>query len=203
MVVTPACRRDTDVVILSHLHFDHAGGLLSEWKAGEEAKLIFNNAHYVVSKAGWERACKPHVRDRASFIPSLNKLLDESNKLIFVEKDKCDLLGKNFRFTLTNGHTPGLMHAIYQLPNDEGTIIFISDLIPGVNWVHLPVSMGYDRSAEQLIDEKREMLEFAIQQNSYLFYTHDPKIAMSRISQQEDGKFLAIDKHEDFQNISF
>ena len=76
-----------------------------------------------------------------------------------------------------------------------------SDLIPGTNWVHLPVSMGYDRSPELLIDEKKEMLELAIKQNGRLFYTHDPHIALSRIVQEENGKFIAVDEMRDFKRL--
>lgn len=190
--------RDIDFVILSHLHFDHAGGLLSEWKQNEEQKLVFTKARFVVSKRGWERACNPHIRDRASFIPKLNELLAQSNRLIIIDNDRCDLLGENVKFAFTHGHTPGLMHTIYQHPDSDRSIIFVSDLIPGTNWIHLPVSMGYDRSAEQLIDEKKEMLEFAIKQNGWLFYTHDPKIALSKIAKQADGKFVPIDACEEF-----
>lgn len=184
---------DIDIVILSHLHFDHAGGLLSQWKENEVATLLFPKAKYLVSKTGWERACQPHARDRASFIPHLNQLLEKSGRLVLLEKDNCDLLGKHYRFLFTNGHTPGLMHTLINIPNDNGSIIFASDLIPGIPWVHLPVTMGYDRSPELLIDEKKELLELAIKHNAFLFYTHDPKTAMSRIRQEENGKFVAVD----------
>jgi glyoxylase-like metal-dependent hydrolase (beta-lactamase superfamily II) len=192
---------DIDVIILSHLHFDHAGGLLSAWADNEKHRLLFPKAKYLVSKTAWERALHPHARDKASFIPQLNELLDKSGRLVLVENERCKLLGDNYRFVLTNGHTPGLMHTIIRLKNDESSIIFASDLIPGIHWVHLPVSMGYDRSPELLIDEKKEMLELAIKQNARLFYTHDLKIAMSRIVQEGNGKFTVIDEIKDFKGL--
>jgi glyoxylase-like metal-dependent hydrolase (beta-lactamase superfamily II) len=194
---------DIDFIILSHLHFDHAGGLLSAWQADQEPTLLFPKAKYIVSKGGWERACNPHIRDRASFIPLLNEQLEKSGRLIVLEKEKCDLLGDNYRFVFTNGHTPGLMHTIFRTPSDDGSVIFASDLIPGLCWIHLPVSMGYDRSPELLIEEKKEILELAIKQNGRLFYTHDPKIAMSRIIQDENGKFVPIDEIGEFNNLEF
>src|SRR3990167_1726681 len=189
---------DIDIIILSHLHFDHVGGLLSAWQVDAELRLLFPKATYLVSKIAWERASHPHVRDRASFIPNLNQLLEKSGRLIIVDEEKCELLGNHYRFIFTNGHTPGLMHTIFSLPDDEGSIIFASDLIPGTSWIHLPVSMGYDRAPELLIDEKREMLELAIKQNAYLFYTHDPKIAMSRVLQDEKGKFIPVEMMGEF-----
>jgi len=182
---------DIDFVILSHLHFDHAGGLLSKWEDGKAATLLFPNARYLVSQSNWERACHPHPRDRASFVPELNQLLAQSQRLVIIENETNDLLGQHFRFMFTEGHTPGLMHTVFQ--DNNQTVIFASDLIPGLPWVHVPVSMGYDRSPECLIDEKKKMLEFAIKENAQVFYTHDPQHCMSRITQDEKGKFIPVD----------
>ncbi len=60
------------------------------------------------------------------------------------------------RFDFSDGHTPGL--ALAEI-GGEGGVAFCSDLIPGRPWVHLPVTMGYDRYPELLIDEKRRFLE--------------------------------------------
>lgn len=184
---------DIDIVILSHLHFDHAGGLLSAWSDDEQPALLFPNAKYLVSKTAWDRAVHPHPRDKASFIPHLNQLLSQSGRLELIGNEHSDLPGKKYRFTMTHGHTPGLLHTIVNVADDEGSVIFASDLIPGTPWVHLPVTMGYDRAPELLIDEKKEMLELAIKTNGRLFYTHDPHIAPSRIRQEGNGKFIAVE----------
>ena len=72
---------DIDIVVLSHMHFDHAGGLLTQYQEGSEPELLFPNAKYLVGAANWERANKPHFRDRASFLPVLNKLLEQSKRV--------------------------------------------------------------------------------------------------------------------------
>jgi len=191
---------DIHVVILSHLHFDHAGGLLSAWKKDKKPDLLFPNANYLVSKNAWERACHPHLRDKASFIPQLNDLLHQSGRLVVIEGEKCDLLGDDYQFMFTNGHTPGLMHTVIDMPEGEA-VIFASDLIPGAHWIHLPVGMGYDRLAEVLIDEKKAMLEFAIMKNARLFFTHDPYIAMSKVQCDDAGKYTSVREEKDFFRI--
>ena len=67
---------DIDVVVLSHLHFDHAGGMLSAWGPKQAHQLLFPNATIIVGSEAWERACTPHPRDKASFIPELQVLLE-------------------------------------------------------------------------------------------------------------------------------
>ena len=181
---------DIDFVILSHLHFDHAGGLLSPWSAEAAQHLLFPKANYIVSKTGWERACKPHSRDRASFIPHLNQLLEKSERLIIQNDTHNAALGEAFNFTYTDGHTPGLLHTHIH-PTDDAPTIFASDLIPGTPWVHLPITMGYDRAPEQLINEKQILLDLAIQQNAWLFYTHDMQTERSKVTLNEKGKYIA------------
>ena len=72
---------DIDVVVLSHLHFDHAGGLLAAWQEGQPPSLLFPNATFVVGAEHWQRALHPHPRDRASFIAELPQLLLDSGRL--------------------------------------------------------------------------------------------------------------------------
>jgi glyoxylase-like metal-dependent hydrolase (beta-lactamase superfamily II) len=174
---------DIDVVVLSHLHFDHAGGLLAPWAEGEPPRLLFPNATFLVGAEHWRRAQSPHPRDRASFIPELGGLLEASGRLELVEGPFSKTLGESVRFHFSHGHTPGLMLA------EVGGVVFCADLIPGRSWVHLPITMGYDRAPETLIDEKRAFLEDKLARGVRLFFTHDHACAAARVTRDERGRF--------------
>lgn len=185
---------DIDVVVLSHLHFDHAGGLLSAWREGEPPTLVFPNARYVVGRRHFERALDPHDRDRASFIPELPKLLEATGRLELVDGEHSRTLGDAVRFHFSDGHTPGLMLSEIVGPPDgrgrpHGGVVFCADLIPGRPWVHVPITMGYDRNAELLIDEKRAFLDDMLARDVHLYFTHDPQCALARVVRSPEGRF--------------
>lgn len=71
----------------------------------------------------------------------------------------------------------------------SGPVVFAGDLIPGAPWVHLPITMGYDRFPEGLIEEKTALLEDLLARNGRIVFTHDPEVALGRVSRDGKGRF--------------
>jgi glyoxylase-like metal-dependent hydrolase (beta-lactamase superfamily II) len=183
---------DIDIVVLTHLHFDHAGGLLAAWQADQPARLLFPNAQFITGLRQWQRACNPHARDKASYIPELLDLLENSGRLLLIdETDRCELLGPDWRLHWSDGHTPGQLLPEVAMPG--GPVVFPGDLIPGAPWVHLPITMGYDRFPEGLIEEKEALLGDLVARGGRLVFTHDPDVAMGRVTRDEKGRYGLVE----------
>lgn len=189
---------DIDAVVISHLHFDHAGGLLAPYAEGEPPRLLFPKARFVVGREAWERARHPHPRDRASFIPELPALLEASGRLEVVDGETSPTLGPKVRFHRSDGHTPGLLLA--EIGGDGG-VVFCADLIPGRPWVHVPITMGYDRFPELLIDEKRRFLDEMLARGVRLYFTHDPGCALARVTRDDAGRYATADELPELRGL--
>jgi glyoxylase-like metal-dependent hydrolase (beta-lactamase superfamily II) len=143
---------------------------------------------------------KPHPRDRASFIPGLVELLEATGRVEKVAGTRSEILGEGYRFHQSEGHTPGLLLAEVAMP--EGPVVFAADLIPGKAWVHLPITMGYDRYPEMLIDEKAKLLTDLLARHGRLFFTHDPVVAMGTLARDDKGKFGITHELRDVRDLA-
>lgn len=171
---------DITDIILSHLHFDHSGGMLSDWREDAETELLFPNARVIVSKSNWERSLKPHKRDKASFIPVLNDLVEKSGRLVTIEEGESLSFDEiNIDFIHFHGHSPGMICSIIKWQGGE--MLFGADLLPGIPWIRKSITMGYDRFPELLIDEKKAVLDQISEKNAWIFFTHDPLVSAAKL----------------------
>lgn len=166
---------DIDAVVLTHLHFDHAGGMLPAF--GEKERLLFPNAKIYVGKEHWEHAENPPKRERASFIPKLQELLKSSGRLELIKAPHVEGL-EGMHFSPIYGHTKGLLLVFL---DDTRPVIVVSDLIPGLAWGNTAIAMGYDRFPEQTCREKEMLYQLAEEKGALLFFTHDPESPFAEV----------------------
>jgi len=161
---------------------------LREHRAGHAPELLFPRAEFIVGRTAFERALRPHLRDRASFIPELPELLKQSGRLRLIDENSgaTSSLGDRMEFRETLGHTPGMLHATVR--GERASLFFAADLVPGRAWVHLPITMGYDRFPEQLVNEKAALFADFVTRGVFLFFTHDPEVAAARLVENA-GRF--------------
>ena len=170
---------DITHVILTHLHFDHAGG--ATYFNGKENLPTFPNANYIISKSNWDAAVNPNPKDKASYLLENFMPIQEFNQLTLIEDD-CEIMGTISGLSFY-GHTTGQQLIKITVNNDS--LIFCSDLIPLKSHLKLPWIMGYDLNAMKTLEEKTLFLSQAAKENWLLFFYHDPKTAAVRIEKND------------------
>lgn len=168
-------------VILTHLHFDHAGG--STFKENGTVKPTFPNARYHVQREHWEAANNPTERDRASFFADDFVPLQEHGQLLFTEGEGEILPGISCR--LCNGHTPALQAPL--ISDGSTTMLYCADLMPTIAHVQLPWIMAYDLRPLVTLEEKRRILNEAVDNGWRLFFEHDAEIESCTLQRTEKG----------------
>jgi glyoxylase-like metal-dependent hydrolase (beta-lactamase superfamily II) len=160
----------TDLII-SHLHFDHVGGL---GKNEGEHQILFPQATLHIHRQHYEYALHPTIRDSGSFHaqyfkPMIEKAAAEG-RVHWIEGAEGEILregGEVIRFRCSYGHTPHLMHAF-----DE-KFIYMADLVPTSHHVPLAWVMGYDISPGKTTQDKAEFYQFIMEKNLTMIFEHD------------------------------
>jgi glyoxylase-like metal-dependent hydrolase (beta-lactamase superfamily II) len=173
---------DITDVILTHLHFDHAGGSTFRDSNGV-VKPTFPHAKYYVQREHWEAAQKPTERDKASFFPDDYMPLYEHGLLNFTEGEGEILPGITCRFC--NGHTSALQAPL--IADGKTSLLYVADLMPTIAHVQLPWIMAYDLRPLVTLEEKRRILNQAVDENWILFFEHDASVQTCRLQRTEKG----------------
>ena len=179
-----SCDDITDV-ILTHLHFDHAGG---STKFDENNKPIpaFKNAVYYVQDKHLNLALNPTERDKASFFPENYEPVINSKQLKVVhDVHKFDDF---ISLIPLNGHTRNMQ--IVKITDGKETLMYLADLIPMSSHIPLPYIMGYDLFPLVTLEEKRNYLKEMYENNYTVFFEHDPYVEAGKIGFNEKSYFL-------------
>lgn len=160
---------DVTHVILTHLHFDHAGGATTFLDG--HVVPTFPNAKYFVQGANLEAAQKPNIRERASYLPANFQPLLDTGMLTLLDGNTDDIF-PGIHLRVSNGHTRGQQWVAIQ--DDRVGIVYCGDVIPTSTHVRLPFVMGYDLEPLLLIQEKEKLLEEVANKGWYVFFEHDP-----------------------------
>ena len=175
-------KKVTDI-ILTHLHFDHAGGISYRDNSGE-LKLRYPEAVIHLQAANWQQAQNPTPKDKASYLPeNISPLLSAQLRLC----DGVAEVAPGIILHRVDGHTPGQQWV--EIKGDSSSLFFATDLIPTSHHLPLAFHMGYDVCAETLLREKLHFLERAVSEDAIVAFQHDSQVESVRVCINEKGQF--------------
>ncbi len=181
----------TDLIV-SHLHFDHVGGLGHD---EENHETVFPNAMLHIHRQHYDYALNPTLRDTGSFHSQYFKPLvekaEQSGKVHWLNGEDGVVLndgGDEIRFKCSHGHTPWLVH-----PYDE-KFIYMADLVPTSAHIPVPWVMGYDISPGRTTVDKVEFYKFIIKNDLTMIFEHDMNTWGAKIKQKNENDFEAAEK---------
>jgi glyoxylase-like metal-dependent hydrolase (beta-lactamase superfamily II) len=176
---------DIEIVLASHLHFDHAGGFTARDATGL-VRPRFPNARYLANAGEWEDATHPHERNRASYFAENYVPLREAGVLDLMEDDQ--VVAPGVRVRRTGGHTR--FHQIIYLESGGKTAVFAADLLPTTAHVDVPWIMAYDLYPMETLEFKRAFVAEAIEREYIIFFEHDPVVAAGLIRETNGRKYV-------------
>lgn len=181
---------DITDVILTHLHFDHAGGAVS--LIGDNILFpTFPKATYWSNSIHWESAVHPTIKEAPSFIKDNFIPLQTSGQLKFIpytDSDYSFIPGLKIRFV--HGHTLAMMLPIINLENQ--IFVFCADLIPTIHHLSLSYIIAYDIQPLETIKERNALIEEALKYDYVLILEHDVEHSCVKLVRHESGKIQAI-----------
>ncbi|MDT8414922.1 MAG: MBL fold metallo-hydrolase [Flavobacteriaceae bacterium] len=185
---------DITDVFLTHLHFDHCGGAVSKNPQSGVLRPSFKNAIYWSNANHWQWATQPNAREKASFLPENILPIQESGQLQMISPDKTHFLTHvpdiNLSVFFADGHTEKQMIPIVTYQNKK--IAFMADLLPTTGHIPLPYVMGYDTRPLLTLAEKEIFLNYAADQELFLFLEHDAHHQMITVTHTDKG--VRLDK---------
>jgi glyoxylase-like metal-dependent hydrolase (beta-lactamase superfamily II) len=176
---------DIDIVINTHLHFDHCG-----WNTvRKDGRIVptFPRAKYYAPRGEWQYARKPSERDSISYIPDNYDPLVQSGQMTLLEGGEEIVPGISVK--TFPGHTAHMQAVIVE--SGGRTACYISDLIPTTSHIDLTWGMSFDLYPLQTVESKKQYYAQAMTEKWLTVFTHDPKTPWAYVEKDEAGKMVA------------
>jgi glyoxylase-like metal-dependent hydrolase (beta-lactamase superfamily II) len=176
---------DIDIVINTHLHFDHCGW--NTVRRGDKVTATFPRAKYYAQEGEWRHAQEQHIRDAVSYISDNYNPLIESGQMELLRGDREIVPGVSVK--VFPGHTAHMQAVVV---TSAGKIAcYISDLIPTSAHLDLTWLMAFDLYPLETINSKRKYYAESMPENWLTVFTHDHAVPWAHIEKDEAGKLLA------------
>lgn len=172
---------DIDVVINTHLHFDHCGGNTRVEK--DRVVPTFPNARYIVQRGEFEHAVNPTERDRASYFAENYVPLQEANKLSQLEGDRA--IAPGVELIRVPGHTANMQ--CVKLSGDGKTAFAFADLVPTGAHLPLPWIMGYDLYPMTTLENKKKWIPEVAREGWLALFVHDPTVPAAYLRERGES----------------
>lgn len=186
---------DIDLVIDTHLHWDHCGGNTLIGPDGPAAR--FPNAQYIVQRTEWSEASHPDARTRGTYFAENFAPLLRSGALRLMHGD--ERISKHVRCVMTPGHTRG--HQSVVLESGDWRGLFVADMASyAINMAKTAWLPSYDVLPLENIRTKERWQEWALENDAWLFFQHDPFTPVGKL--QSDGRRLSVISREEAAELT-
>ena len=176
---------DVDAVILTHLHFDHAGGATTVDEDGVR-RVTFPNATYLAQRRDWLDATRPNERTRGGYQPEDFLLLKETGRLRLLEGDQ--YVTKNVSLAVTGGHTTA--HQVVRVASRRQVGYFPGDIIPTAAYVPPAYATAYDLHPLTTLEAKKTLLRRAVRRRALLFLPHEIDNPVGRVTLDDKKRYV-------------
>jgi len=176
---------DIDIVINTHLHFDHCGW--NTVRQGDKIVATFPNAQYYVQEGEWQHARRQHERDAISYISDNYDPLIANGQMHLLKGDQDIVPGISVQ--VFPGHTQNMQAVI--IKSGGQTACYISDLIPTTAHIDLTWVMAFDLCPLQTIDSRKRYYAQAIPEKWLTIFTHDPNVPWAYVEKADMGRLVA------------
>jgi glyoxylase-like metal-dependent hydrolase (beta-lactamase superfamily II) len=174
-----------DIVINTHLHFDHCGW--NTQRQGDKIVATFPKARYYVQEGEWQHARQQHERDAVSYISDNYDPLISNGQMHLLKGDQEIVPGVSVQ--VFRGHTENMQAVI--IKSGGKTACYISDLIPTTAHIDITWVMAFDLYPLQTIESRKRYYAQAMQEKWLTIFTHDPKTPWAYVEKAEMGRLVA------------